>query len=112
MNNLLIQAKTRRDKLQEEINELDIVIKYLTINAKSSVELNGNNKPKATSKTARAAEICGLYIANGGAITTANQFMTLINNEGIFLSRAGLNQALSRARLYFDKDDKIWKLKM
>lgn len=109
-NKLLQQAKARRQKLQEEIDELDIIIKYLSKNAKSSVEEDDNLR--TTSKTERAAEICASFIKAGNKVTTANQFMSLINNEGVFLSRAGLNQALSRAKLYFNKEEKVWKARM
>lgn len=107
----------KKEKMEHEeaIRRIDCILNYYFANSKtedSVCETRKNNAPEQT-RMQRALEICTNYLKEGNTVNTTNEFLKIIEQHGVKLSRAGLGLAFKKfdSSIYFDAENRTWKLK-
>ena len=113
----LEELKKERNKHLEAIKHLDYMIERFFGKEKSpnceSVNTNNANIVSYTSRMQRALDVCEQYLKQGNTVHTMRQFLDVIEQNGIVLSRGGLSLAFKKpnSNIYFDTSANMWKLK-
>ena len=114
----LEELQKKRAEHVEAINHIDYIIKHFfnqDLQVDYAVQGSSVNScmPLETSRMQRALNICEQYLKEGHTVYTIKEFLKLIEQKGITLSRGGLSLAFkkSESNIYFDNDTKMWKLK-
>ena len=112
----LEQLKAERAQHEEAIKRIDTVINYYfkdNVVSSNSTDEQKVASNKGMSRMQQAIEICEEYLRQGNIVSTTMEFLKLIENKGVKLSRAGLGLAFKsdNSNIYFDQTSRTWKLK-
>ena len=111
----LEQLNTERTLHEEAIKRIDAIISYYFKNSVSvkHLSIENNAKDNSMSRMQQAIKICEEYLREGNKIYSIKEFMRLLDERGIRLSRAGVGLAFKKpeSNICFDQIDRTWKLK-
>ena len=109
----LEQLKKEREMHQQAIERIDCILSYYFKNKTTEEDKNIQNVEPAPEggRMKRAVQLCAEYLYAGNVVSSTKQFLKMLEEKGVKLSRAGLGLAFKDSNIYFDSDSRTWKVK-